>query len=211
MNAPLFPGETPEDVAELERLLSPIPALKMEPTRLFEAFMAAWRKTPPESRHAIVVELNKMANGWMNDPSSEEVEDATTLRVVTNLLTGVESELFDLATMFIYPGHPIVIAAFIVDQYATRAMAEEGSAEHPHIAKSLRNNNIPGPRYAIYAALDFLWFTKVDGLDKAIAMADHHWVSSACGIYQDRFEQGNQKAALVLAQYRDKFVNWPDK
>lgn len=122
---------------------------------------------------------------------------------------------------FVYPGHPVVIAYFVVSVFPTYDEAFKPTKHNLYCA--LGDSRIPGAGGCVYSALDVLWMLrKGKPFNEVMAFADETWDNTdnhknAGGCYakdkasRDRFLKvwlSGQAQANTLKPELEKLSAW---
>jgi hypothetical protein len=108
-----------------------------------------------------------------------------------------------------YPGHPAVIAACIIEKYAS---FEEATAKNSGgDPNSLGDDDIPGGGGAGYAALDFLKHVKLKGFESAFVWAQSYWSGLCFSIKskEEKTKKGFAQAEKVKPFLEERLKTWP--
>lgn len=105
----------------------------------------------------------------------------------------------------VYPGHPVVTAAFILHHYQDD-ISKAFERNDAGFMKAAGDQRIPGAGDAVYAGLDLIRYVQ-DGLmtiDQAIEYGIQEWTRLRNqGGYKDRTIPGNIEACVYAPKFRE--------
>jgi hypothetical protein len=107
---------------------------------------------------------------------------------------------------FVYPGHAVTLALFIVHAFDTLEAAETKGRDYP---AALESHLIPGAGGNVYGALDLLRRLK-DGMRWGLALkgADDAWASCDGHPGTDRWLKGQEQADWLKMSLHDRVGTW---
>lgn len=109
---------------------------------------------------------------------------------------------------FVYPGHPITIAAYIVEKFPSLAAASELNQHNTPVA--VASNDIPGAGGNVYHGLELLHNIRDNGLPAALTRAKEVWRIYTKDAYQNRRDEGEHLSHRHLEILRRKLAGgWP--
>lgn len=111
---------------------------------------------------------------------------------------------------FVYPGHPVVTAYYITQNFSSLSaactMGEFGCPE------ALSCHRIPGGGTSVYNGLDLLRYIKDKdiGFDLAVKWADEVWAREMTGWHdKTKLTEGQEKADQVKEKLKEILETWP--
>jgi hypothetical protein len=113
-----------------------------------------------------------------------------------------------------YPGHPIVIAHFIVSLYESLESACQRGKYH---AAALEDIRVPGGGLNVALAIDMLAhiIRGIQTIDAAFEWADNAWKgecsswrSDGVSVFRDKFEPGQKQANKIKPLLVKKLKTW---
>lgn len=107
---------------------------------------------------------------------------------------------------YVYPGHAVTIALFIIHAFDSLEAAVAKGREFPG---ALESNAIPGAGGNVHSALTLLRRLK-DGMEWSLAIkgADDTWASCDGQFGTDRWRQGQEQADRLKPALRDRVGAW---
>jgi len=124
-----------------------------------------------------------------------------------------ESKVLD-GEFSVYPGHPLVIAYIIINNYPNLEAALKKS-ENSVYCRALTDCNIPGAGGNVHSAIDFLVNVKNDMpmMDLAIARANLWWAGCDGQLSNpnlfNRWLAGQEQADRFMERLKSKLPEWP--
>jgi hypothetical protein len=107
----------------------------------------------------------------------------------------------------VFPGHPLVIAAAIIELYSSFEEAARLSASNTPAA--VCNNAVPGTGDHAYAAIDALARgNRGASVDEMVAVANDYWVRGQAGGHVRYVEAGIAQAKLIEPWFREHAAKW---
>jgi hypothetical protein len=107
---------------------------------------------------------------------------------------------------FVYPGHAVTLALFIVHAFDTLETAEAKGKKYPG---ALESHLIPSAGGNVYGALDLL--RRIEGgmgWNLAIKGADDAWASCDGQFGTDRWRKGQEQADRLKMALHDRVGTW---
>lgn len=108
----------------------------------------------------------------------------------------------------VYPGHAVVLAYIIMDEFPSYAAAMKKDKGVEYV-NALTSDKVPGAGGCVQAALDLLREARLLSIEAAIFRADERWVSETSGGYLKYRELGQAQADGLKPHLIAKFANWP--
>lgn len=102
---------------------------------------------------------------------------------------------------YVYPGHPLTIACYIMENYSSLSEARSKGIQHP---KALEDSRIPGAGGNVYAALEIL----AQPVEESVGRANQIWQQYCGEAYADRYDEGMAEAASLASRYRELREKW---
>lgn len=113
---------------------------------------------------------------------------------------------------FVYPGHPLVLACFIMDSFADFAAASEHQVtqDNPHgFSAASRDARIPGAGCHVGAALDVLRIgSKGGSADEMVKFATEYWDRGRAGGHVNNVQAGQIQAKGIESHFRSLAASW---
>ena len=110
-----------------------------------------------------------------------------------------------------YPGHPVAIAAKILELYPSLEAATGRTADlanEPLPSHAVRNAALPGAGGNVYAALDLLKYTLAGHAELARVAAEDYWKTSAQPFGEARVSRGQQEACEAAPAFEAGLRRW---
>lgn len=108
---------------------------------------------------------------------------------------------------FVFPGHPITIAVFIMQRFDSLSEAQAYTKGHRDWPDTLGDPRVPGCGGPVHSALDFLRNIRIGGWEVAVERAEEAWKDYTTGCYDKYFEDGAAMAEEHKALVREYLDN----
>lgn len=108
----------------------------------------------------------------------------------------------------IFPGHALVIAIRIMEEYSSLEDAQKPAFSYGKVfdfPDALGNEAIPGGGGPVYSALSLL---EMEDDDKAIEWANYCWEGECSTGYKERLEPGKQAAKELEPLFKELRMKW---
>lgn len=113
---------------------------------------------------------------------------------------------------YAYPGHPLVLACFIMDCFADFASASERQmtqANPDGFSAASRDTRIPGAGCHVGAALDVLRIgSKGGSADEMVKFATEYWDRGLAGGHVNNVSAGQKQAKDIEPHFRRMAASW---